>query len=51
MSTQTQIKDFMHWSDAVRANLLFCKGCNVAIDQGCYMDKDGKILCDDCGGI
>jgi len=46
---QTQIKDHMHWSDAVRKGLLFCGVCGEQIEQGCYMNKDGDIVCDDCG--
>lgn len=46
---QTKLKDHMHWSDAVRNNLLFCDQCGEKIEQGCYSDGSGKILCDDCG--
>lgn len=41
----------MHWSDAVRSNLLFCDLCGKPIKQGCYDNGSGEILCDDCGDL
>lgn len=49
MPIQTQIKDHMHWSDAVRSGLLFCGVCGEQIEQGCCMNSDGEIMCDNCG--
>ena len=48
MVIQTQIKDHMHWSEAVQNGLLFCTVCGEQIEQGCTMDKDGNIMCDEC---
>ena len=48
MPIQTQIKDHMHWSEAVRNGLLFCTVCGEQIEQGCTVDKDGDVTCDDC---
>ena len=48
---QTKLRDYMHWSDAVRNNLLFCDLCGEPIKQGCYADGSGEILCSDYGDI
>ena len=48
LPVQTQIKDHMHWSQAVRNGLLYCSICGEQIEQGCYTNNDGDIICDNC---
>lgn len=44
---QLKLSDCMHWSDAVRAGLLFCDICGKQIHDGCAWDGKRNI-CSSC---